>query len=84
MEVEQCIRRDGQEIRNFLHSINTSVDKGWLDDMNGIAGAQQNAKRETKAKQRRQRYMDHNLRRFRPKNLELKAQKCLLEHPNAT
>ena len=37
MEVEQCIRGDGEEIRNFLHRIKRTVDKGWPDDMEGIA-----------------------------------------------
>ena len=27
MEVEHCIRADGEEIRNFLHRINKTVDK---------------------------------------------------------
>ena len=27
MEVEQCIRGDGEEIRNFLHRMNRTVDK---------------------------------------------------------
>ena len=35
MEVEHCIRGDGEEIRNFLHRIKRAVDKGWPDDMNG-------------------------------------------------
>ena len=37
MEVEHCIRADGEEIRNFLHQIKKTVDKGWPDDMVGIA-----------------------------------------------
>ena len=28
MEVEHCIRGDGEEIRNFLHRIKRTVDKG--------------------------------------------------------
>ena len=36
LEVEHCVRRDGEEIRNFLHRIKKTVDKGWPDDMNGI------------------------------------------------
>ena len=28
MEVEHCIRADGEEIRNFLHRIKKTVDKG--------------------------------------------------------
>ena len=37
MEVEHCIPADGEEIRNFLHRIKKTVDKGWPDDMIGIA-----------------------------------------------
>ena len=37
MEVEHCVGRDGEEIRNFLHRIKKIVDKGWPDDMEGIA-----------------------------------------------
>ena len=36
MEVEHCIRADGEKIRNFLHRIKKTVDKGWPDDMVGI------------------------------------------------
>ena len=43
LEVEHCFRRDGEEIRNFLHRIKKTVDKGWPDDMTGIACAQQKA-----------------------------------------
>ena len=39
MEVEHCNRGDGEEIRNFLHCIKRTVDKGWPDDMEGIAPA---------------------------------------------
>ena len=34
MEVEHCIRADGEEIRNFLHRIKKTVDKGWPDGWN--------------------------------------------------
>ena len=37
MEVEHCIRADGEKNRNFLHRIKKTVDKGWPDDMVGIA-----------------------------------------------
>ena len=37
MEVERCVRGDKEEIRNFLHRIKKIVDKGWPDDMEGIA-----------------------------------------------
>ena len=69
MEVEHCIRGDGEEIRNFLHRIKRTVDKGWPDDLNGIEAAHHNAEREAQVRQRRQRYMDHSLRRLRPSYL---------------
>ena len=50
--MEQCIRRDGEEIRNFLHKIKRTVDKGWPDDMSGVAGAQQVAEPEAQGRQR--------------------------------
>ena len=70
LEVEHCVRRDGEEIRNFFHRIKKIVDKGWPDDMNGIARAQQNAERDAQARQRRQRYMYYSLRRLRPRYLQ--------------
>ena len=39
MEVKHCIRGDGEEIRNFLHRIKQTVDKGWPDDMNDVEAA---------------------------------------------
>ena len=81
MEVEHCIRGDGEEIRNFLHRIKRTVDKGWPDDVNGIEAAQQNAER---AAQGRQRYMDYSLRGLRPRYLQRKAQEYLMERPSAT
>ena len=84
MEVEHCIRRDGEEIRNFLHRIKRTVDKGWPDDMSGIAGPQQAAEQVAQARQRRQRYIDYSLRGLRPNYLRRKAKEYLMEHPNAT
>ena len=84
LEVEHCLRRDGEEIRNFLHRIKKTVDKGWPDDMNGITRAQQNAEQDAQARQRRQRYMEYNLRGLRPRYLQRKAQEYLMEHTNAT
>ena len=84
LEVEHCVRGDGEEIRNFLHRIKKTVDKGWPDDMNGINRTQQNAERDAQARQRRQRYMDYSLRGLRPRYLQRKAQEYLMEHPNAT
>ena len=34
LEVEDCIRRNGEKIRNFIHCIKRTVNKGWPDDMN--------------------------------------------------
>ena len=84
VEVEHCIRGDGKEIRNFLHSIKRTVDRGWPDDMNGIEFAQQNAERAAQGRQRRQRYMDYSLRGLRPRYLQRKAQEYLMERPKAT
>ena len=83
LEVEHCVRRDGEEFRNFLHRIKKTVDKGWPDDMNGIARAQQNAERDAQARHRRQRYMDYSLRGLKPRYLQRKAQEYLMEHQNA-
>ena len=58
MEVEHCIRADGEEIRNFLHRIKKAVDKGWRDDMVGVAMDDQNAEPTAQARQRRQRHID--------------------------
>ena len=84
MEVEHCFRLDGEEIRNFLHRIKRTVDKGWPDDMNGIEAAQQNAEPEAPGRQRRQKYIDYSLKGVSPRYLERKAQDYLMENPNAT
>ena len=84
MEVEHCIRADGEEIRNFLHRIKKTVDKGWPDDMAGVLVADQAAERTAQARQRRQRYIDYTLKGLRPRYLQRKAQEYLMEHPNAT
>ena len=84
MEVEHCIRGDGEEIRNFLHRIKRTVDKGWPDDKNDIKAAQQSAERAAQGRQRRQRYMDYSLRGLRPTYLQRKAQEYLMERPDAT
>ena len=84
MEVEHCIRGDGEEIRNFLHRIKRTVDKGWPDDMNGIEAAQQKPERAAQGRQRRQKYMDYSLRGLRPSYLQRKAKEYLMERPNAT
>ena len=84
MKVEQCIRADGEEIRNFLHRIKKTVDKGWPHDMVGITLGDQNAERTAQALQRRQRYIDYTLKGLRPRYLQRKAQEYSMEHPNAT
>ena len=84
MEVEHCIRADGEKIRNFLHRIKKTVDKGWPDDIVGIAVADQNAERTNQARQRRQRYIDYTLRGLKPRYLQRKAQEHLMEQPNAS
>ena len=57
MEVEHCVRGDGEEIRNFLHRIKKFVDKGWPDDMEGIVEADRAAERQAQGRQRRQRIL---------------------------
>ena len=84
MEVEHCIRADGEEIRNFLHRIKKTVDKGWPDDMVAIAPGDQNAECTAQARQRRQRYIDYTLKGLKLRYLQRKAQEYLMEHPNAT
>ena len=84
MEVEHCIRGDGEEIRNFLHRIKRTVDKGWPDDLNGIEPAHHAAEREAQGRQRRQRYIDYSLKGLRPRYLQRKALQYLMENPNAT
>ena len=70
MEVEHCVRGDGEEIRKFLHRIKKIVDKGWLDDMGGIVEADRTAERQAQGRQRRQRYIDYTLRGLRPRYLQ--------------
>ena len=83
MEVEHCIRADGEEIRNFLHRLKKTVDKGWPDDMAGVVTAEQAAEQTTQARQRRQRYIDYTLKGLRPRYFQRKVQEYLTEHPNA-
>ena len=83
-EVENCIRGDGEEIRNFLHRIKRTVDKGRPDNLNGNEAAHQVAEREARGRQRRQRYIDYSLKRLRSRYLQRKAPEYLMEKPNAT
>ena len=84
MEVELCIRGNGEEIWNFLHRIERTVDKGWPDDLNGFEAAHHAAEREAQGRQRRQGYIDYSVKGLRPRCLQRKAQDYLMENPNAT
>ena len=80
--MEFCIRGDAEEIRNFVHRIERTVDEGWPDDMDGTEAGKQNAERDAQARQRRQRYIDYSLTGLRPRYLQGKAQEYLMETPN--
>ena len=84
MEVDHCIRGDGEKIWNFLHRIKQTVDKSWPDDPNGIKAAHHATKRAAQGRQRRPRYFDYSLKGLRPRCLQRKAQEYLMENPNAT
>ena len=84
MEVELCIRGNGEEIWNFLHCIKRTVDKGWPNDLNGFEAAHHAAEREAQGRQRRQGYIDYSVKGLRPRYLQRKAQDYLMENPNAT
>ena len=84
MKVEHCIRGDGEEIRNFLHRIKRTVDKGWPDDLNGIAAAHHAAEREAQGSKSRLRYIDSSLKGLKPRYRKRKAQEYLTENPNVT
>ena len=73
MAMEHCIGGDGEEIRNFLHFIKRTVDKGWPNDVNGTDANHHNAEREAQGRQRRQRYIDCSLKGLRPRYLQGKA-----------
>ena len=61
MEVEHCVRGDGKEIRNFLHRLKKIVDKGWPDDMEGIAESDREVEGLAEGRQRRQGYINCTL-----------------------
>ena len=84
IELEHCIRGDGEGIRNFLHRIKRTVDRCWPDDLNSIEAAYHNAEREAQGRQGRQRYIDYSLKRLRPRYIQRKAEEYLRENPNAT
>ena len=43
---------DGGKIRNFLHRIKRTFDRGWPDDLNGIEAAHHAAEREAQGRQK--------------------------------
>ena len=53
MEVEHCVRGDGEEIRNFLHRMKKTIHKGRPGDMEGIVEADRPAERQAQGRQRR-------------------------------
>ena len=83
IEVEHCIGGDGEEIRNFIHRIKRTVDKGWPEGLNGIEVTHHNAEHETQRRQRRRRYNDYSLLGLRLRYLQRKAQEYMMENPNA-
>ena len=70
MELEHCVRGDGEAIRNFFDRIQELVDKGLPDDMEGIAEGDRAAERQAQGRQRRQRYTDYTLRGLRPRYIQ--------------
>ena len=83
MEVEHCLRGDGEEIRNFLHRIKRTMDEGWPDDMEGIAPADHGAERTAQVWQRKQSKIDYSMKKFRSRYLQRKARDYLMKNPNA-
>ena len=67
MQVEHCVRADGEEIRSLLHRIKKIVDKAWPDDMEGTAERDRAAERLAQRRQRRKRYTEYTLRGTRPR-----------------
>ena len=80
MEAEHVTRRDGEEIKYFLHRIKIVVRKGWPDDLAGVAQNDRNAERAEQDRQRRQRCIDYSLRDLRPPKLKEKAHEYLMDH----
>ena len=84
MEVENCVRGDGEEIRNFLHRNERTVDEKRPDDMKGLVECGWPAERTAQRRRRRQRYIDDTTKELRPSYLQRKAQKHLMENLYAT
>ena len=55
MEVEHCIRGNGEEIRKFRHCIKRTAGKRWPDDMAGNTAPDHGAERAAQGRQRTQR-----------------------------
>ena len=79
MEMEHCIRGEGEQVRNFLHRTKRTVDKGWPKDMGGIETVQINGEREAQGRRRRQTYIDYSLKGLGPRYLQRKAQENLIK-----
>ena len=78
MEVEQCVRGDGEKMRNLLHRIKRTVKKNWPYDMNGNEAEQKNAERDVQAQQTRQINVSYSLKILRPRSLQREAQENLM------
>ena len=84
MAVENCVRGNGEKIRNFRRRIKKIVDKGWPDEMEGIAEGDRAAECLAQGRQRRQRCIDYTLRGLGPRYLQRRAYQYLNENPNIT
>ena len=60
------------------------MDRGWPDDMTGVAVGDKNAERDAQTRQRRQRYIDYTLQGLSSRYRQREAQNSLMEHLNAT
>ena len=73
MDVEHCIRGDGQELRNFFHQIKKTVGNCWPDDMSGSSRTDEKEEREAQAQRGRQRGMDYSFEKLGRWHLQRKA-----------
>ena len=67
MDVEHYVPGHGEKIRNFRHVIKKIVDRGWLEDKEGIGEGDRAAERLAQGKRRQQRYCWSTLRWLRPR-----------------
>ena len=70
MEAEHCVLGDGEDNRKFLHRIKKIVNKGWFNDMEGMAEGDRAAERLAHGRHRRQRHNDYTLRGLCPGYLQ--------------